>query len=65
MTTKGDLRATKRGRLGTLVRYQGRVYVVKDLMDRVGYNRPERVGIGPEDRGIAFGVSLADIEVVR
>ena len=45
----------------TRVIHQGKTYVVKDLMSRKGYNRPERVGIGPEDRGIAFGVSLSDL----
>jgi hypothetical protein len=39
-------------------------YIVKDTMDRKTYNKPDRVGIGPEDLGIAFGIALSDIEPV-
>ena len=42
----------------------GDTLVVKDLMDRPGYDRPDRVGVGPVDKGIAFGVSLADIAAI-
>jgi hypothetical protein len=72
MTTKDQLTEQKRGKGGTIVRYNGLVdpalqrdtYVVKDLMTRKSYDRPDRVGIGPADIGVAFGVSLADLTVV-
>lgn len=48
--------------VGRVTRHAG-VYVVKDLMNRPRYDRPDRVGIGPVDRGIAFGVRLADIDL--
>lgn len=40
-------------------------YVVRDLFDRKNYNRPDSVGIGPADRGVAFGVRLDQITSVR
>ena len=39
-------------------------YVVKDLMARKTYNKPDRIGIGPADLGIAFGVALDQVEIV-
>jgi hypothetical protein len=68
--TKDQLVAQKRGRGGTVVRLRtphplwGSVVVIKDRMDRAGYSRPDRVGVGPADRGVTFGVALADIEAV-
>ena len=64
MITKAQLTERKRGKGGTLVRIHGdpTVYVVKDLMQRKGYDKPDRIGIGPLDRGVAFGVTLSDIE---
>ena len=69
MTTKDQLTGRKRGKGGTLVRYTGaddgpmwlapdEVYVVKDLMARKSWNKPNRVRIGPLDRGWAIGVQL-------
>lgn len=40
-------------------------YIVKDMMDRATYNKPDRVGIGPRDRGVAFGANLRDLTIVR
>jgi len=68
--SKAQLVERKRGKGGTVVRLRtphplwGDTVVVKDLMDRRGYDRPDRVGVGPADRGITFGVSLADIEAI-
>ncbi len=39
-------------------------YVVKDLFARRNFNKPNEVGIGPSDRGVAFGVTLDQIELV-
>ena len=77
MTTKAQLTERKRGKGGTLVRigrivretpigpitYGAGVYVVKDLFARANFNKPNEVAIGPVDRGIAFGVSLDEIEL--
>jgi hypothetical protein len=69
MITK-DMRAQRRGRGGTVVRLRtphpvwGDVVVVKDLMDRAGYGRPDHIGVGPSDRGVAFGVSLEEIDAI-
>ena len=66
ITTKAQLTERKRGQGGTMVRVAGRdgTFVVKDLMQRQQYNKPDRIGVGPTDRGLAFGVSLADVEIV-
>lgn len=40
-------------------------YIVRDLFDRKNYNRPDSVGIGPADRGVAFRVRLDQITSVR
>ena len=70
MISKDQLTERKRGKGGTTVRLRtphpvwGSVVVIKDLMDRAGYDRPDRVGVGPADRGIAFGVALSDIEAI-
>ena len=40
------------------------IVVIKDKMDRKTYDRPDRIGVGPLDRGIAFSVALADIEAI-
>ena len=39
----------------------GSLVIVKDTMDRATYNKPNRIGVGPADRGVAFGVALARI----
>ena len=77
MITKDQLTERKRGKGGTLVRI-GRIeretpigtvvrgpgtFVVKDLFARRNYNKPDEVGIGPVDRGIAFSVRLDEIEI--
>ena len=70
MISKAQLVERKRGKGGTVVRLRtphplwGDTVVVKDLMRRRGYDRPDRVGVGPADRGIAFGVALSDIEAI-
>ena len=70
MISKDMLTEQKRGSGGTVVRLRtphprwGDTVVVKDLMRRRGYDRPDRVGVGPADRGIAFGVALEDIEAI-
>lgn len=69
-TTKQQLTERWRGKGGTLVRVVAgkwaseEVMVVKDLMARKSWNKPDRVGVGPLDRGIAFGVGLDEIEVL-
>lgn len=40
-------------------------YVVKDLYARRSYLKPDQIAIGPEDLGVAFSVSMCDVEVVR
>ena len=70
MISKDQLTERRGGRGGTVVRLRtphplwGDTVVIKDLMDRRGYDRAERVGVGPADRGIAFGVALSDIEAI-
>lgn len=70
MISKNELTARERGTGGTVVRLRtphavwGDTVVVKDLMDRGGYDKPDRVGVGPAHRGIAFGVALSDIEAI-
>ena len=61
--TKDQLTERKRGKGGTIVIHRGQRVVVKDLMARKQYNIPTRVGVGPEDRGIAWGAELADLEL--
>jgi hypothetical protein len=67
--TKSDLTERTRGKGGTIVRLRtphptwGDTVVVKDLMQRRGCS-PTRIGVGPLDRGIAFGVELPDIESI-
>ena len=67
--TKSDLTERTRGKGGTVVRLRtphqtwGDTLVVKDLMQRKGCS-PTRIGVGPVDRGIAFGVELPDIESI-
>lgn len=69
MISKAQLTERKRGKGGTMVRIRtphptwGDTVVVKDLMQRKGLS-PTRIGVGPTDRGIAFGVELADIAEV-
>jgi len=73
MITKDGLQERRNGRGGTLVRLlaagyvmpAGVVYVVKDLMERPEWNRPDQVGIGPLDRGVAFGARLEHLEIAR
>lgn len=71
VTTKDQLTARTRGKGGTLIRVvcgkwaSEATMVVKDLMDRKTWNKPDRIGVGPLDRGIAFGVTLDEIEVVE
>jgi hypothetical protein len=66
---KADLTERKRGIGGTMVRLAvphptwGDTVVVKDLMQRKGCS-PTRIGVGPTDRGIAFGVELVAIAEV-
>lgn len=63
--TKAQLTERKRGKGGSVVRLtDGRVVVVKDLMQRANYNKPDRIGVGSPDNGLAFGVALADVEEV-
>jgi hypothetical protein len=70
MITKDMLRAGKRGKGRTVVRLRtphpvwGHIVVVKDLMNRTGLDRPDRIGVGPPHRGIAFGVALSDVEAI-
>jgi hypothetical protein len=61
--TKDQLTERKRGKGGTIVLHRGQRYVVKDLMARKSYDEPGRIAIGPEDRGIAFGVALSELEL--
>jgi len=74
VTAKADLTARKRGKGGSIVtikantwsaRYGVGPFVVKDLMERKNCNVPDQIGVGPEDRGLAHGVLLADIWSVR
>lgn len=37
---------------------------MKDLFDRASFLRDSEVAIGPEDRGLAFSVPLAALEVI-
>jgi hypothetical protein len=63
--SKANLTERTRGKGGTMLRLtDGRVVVVKDLMQRANYNKPDRIGVGSPDNGLAFGVSLADIAEV-
>lgn len=63
--TKDQLTERKRGKGGTLVRLtDGRTVVVKDLMQRVGYDKPTRIGVGLPDSGLAFGVELSDVVAI-
>ena len=63
--TKAQLTERKRGKGGSVVRLtDGRVVVVKDLMQRANYNKPDRIGVGSPDNGLAFGVALADVAEV-
>lgn len=42
-------------------------YVVKDLFERKTYNKPGRLGIGPEAgpcKGMAWGIAFEDIKAV-
>jgi len=70
VVTKGELSERRRGRGGSIVRLRtphplwGDTVVVKDLMERATQRRPDRIGVGPLDRGVAFGVSLSDIEAI-
>lgn len=70
MISKDRLKERQRGRGGTVVRLRtphpvwGDTVVVKDLMNGRGYDRPDRVGVGPADRGVAFGVALTEIEAI-
>ena len=59
--TKDQLTERKRGKGGTIVYVHGQRLVVKDLMTRKNYNRPSRIGVGPEDRGIAWSVELDEV----
>lgn len=63
--TKAQLTERKRGKGGTMLRLtDGRIVVVKDLMQRANYNQPDRIGVGSPDNGLAFGVSLADVAAI-
>ena len=70
MISKDQLTEQKRGRGGSVVRLRtphpvwGDTVVIKDLMSRRGYDRPDRVGVGPGDRGVTFRVALAEIEAI-
>jgi hypothetical protein len=73
--TKQQLAERKDRKVKTFVRWSGQpadsslerpLYVVKDLFDREGfadYIDAGRVAIGPDDIGIAWGVSLDDISL--
>ena len=41
------------------------VLVVKDLMERKNYSKPNRIGVGPLWSGIAFGVELDQVELAN
>jgi hypothetical protein len=63
--TKAQLTERKRGKGGSTVRLtDGRIVVVKDLMQRPNYAKPDRIGVGFSGSGLAFGVSLADVAEV-
>lgn len=68
--TKADLTERRRGKGGTLVKVVGgkwasdETLVVKDLMQRKTFDMPNRIGVGPLDRGFAFGVTLDEIVLV-
>lgn len=65
MVTKAELTERKRGKGGSVVRLaDGRIVVVKDLMQRATYNQPDRIGVGAPDSGLAFGVRLSDIVAI-
>jgi len=70
MISKDQLTERKRGRGGSTVRLRtphpvwGDTVVVKDLMNRKGFDRPDRIGVGPAHRGIAFGVALEDVAAI-
>jgi hypothetical protein len=65
MTAKAQLTERRRGKGGTLVTVRGKsgVFVVKDLMNRKSYDRPDRIGVGRETDGLAIGVPLSDVEI--
>lgn len=71
---KRALTARKRGKGGSIVtvragswsaRYGVGPFVVKDLFDRSKFNDPLQIGVGPLDRGVAWGILLSDIVNVR
>lgn len=71
--TKAMLTERKRGKGGSVItirsgswsaRFGVGPFVVKDLMQRRNFDKPDLIGVGPADRGIAFGVSLADVEAI-
>ena len=71
--TKSDLTARTRGKGGTIItirpdthsaRYGIGPFVVKDLFQRKTYDRPGEIAVGPEDRGIAWGIRLEDIDAI-
>lgn len=71
---KTMLTARKRGQGGSIVtvragswsaRYGVGPFVVKDLFDRSKFNDPLQIGVGPLDRGVAWGILLSDIVNVR
>lgn len=61
--SKDQLTARTRGKGGTIVRWRGQTLVVKDMMQRSTYNKPDRVGVGPVDKGVAWSADLADLEL--
>jgi hypothetical protein len=62
MVTKDQLTARKRGKGGTVLRLtDGRIVVVKDMMQRATYYKPDRIGVGSPDDGLAFGITLDQI----
>lgn len=72
--TKAMLAERKRGKGGSIVtvragswsaRFGVGPFVVKDLMERKNFTDPLQIGVGPLDRGVAWGVLLADIVNVR
>ena len=58
MITKAELSKGTTVELTTPHPRWGSTVIVKDLMDRKSWNKPTRIGVGPADRGIAFGVEL-------
>jgi hypothetical protein len=67
---KSQLTERTRGKGGSVVKLRkphpvwGGTVVVKDLMSRRTYDKPDRIGVGPADRGIAFSVALSDIDAI-